>query len=205
MGWKSIRKREGKVEFKGNGEVDIMWFKRAEIGLLMLFLFAMTSRAQSTISGYVTGVVADPSKAAVTGAKVELENTDTSFRQTSVAGADGRFHFEYPPPGSYTLTITATEFTSWREPIVVTVGQSSTANAQLKIGSPGTTVEVSSQTAPIQAENGDVSTNYDETDIQFVPNPGQDITYINRYHSPPCAWQMLRLGHRGTRKASTMT
>jgi hypothetical protein len=173
-----MRQQERKFESKDKGEVHIMWFQRAVIGLLMVFLFAMSSRAQSTISGYVTGVVMDPSKAAVTGAKVDLENTETSFRQTSATGTDGRFHFEYIPPGSYTLTITANGFISWREPIVVTVGQSSTANAQLKIGSPETTVEVSSQTAPIQTENGDISTNYNETDIQFVPNPGQDITYI---------------------------
>lgn len=155
-----------------------MLSKKLIIGAIVLFVFAATSRGQSTISGYVTGLVTDPSKGAVVGAKVDLVNETTSFRQNSVTGSDGAFHFDYVPPGSYALEVTANGFTSWREPIVVTVGQSTKVNAELKVGSPGQSVTVLAETAPIQTENGDITTNYNEKDIQFVPNPGQDITYV---------------------------
>lgn len=145
---------------------------------IVVILSASQSQAQSTISGYVTGIVTDPSKGAVASAKVTIENNATSLRQNGTTGSDGTFHFEYVPPGNYTLTIVADGFNTWRESIVVTVGQSTTANASLVIGSSVSTVTVSAETAPIQTENGDITTNYDERQIQFVPNPGQDLTYI---------------------------
>jgi len=120
-----------------------------------------------------------PLQAAVNGdAKVTLENTATSFRQTAEASAEGVFHFDYVPPGDYAVTVTANGFSSWRQGIVVTVGQSTTVNAQLKVGSAETTVTVSSETAPIQTENGDITTSYNEAQIKFTPNPGGDLTYV---------------------------
>lgn len=157
---------------------QIMRLQKSFIAMAVLLLLATSVSGQSTISGYVTGVVTDPSRGVVAAAKVSLENPSTSFRQEGLTNAEGVFHFDYIPPGSYTLTITANGFDSWRESIVVTVGQSTTANAQLKVGSPGTVVNVLAEVAPIQTENGDITTNYNETDIQLVPNPGQDITYV---------------------------
>lgn len=155
-----------------------MGFHKVIVLIVVLFLSISSLRAQSTISGYVTGTVTDPSKSAVANAKVTIENTATSLKQGATTDSDGTFHFEYVPPGDYALTITADGFNTWRESIVVTVGQSTTANAALKVGSSASTVTVSSETAPIQTENGDVTTNYDERQIQFVPNPGQDLTYV---------------------------
>jgi hypothetical protein len=53
------------------------WFRNVVIGVLVLFFASANARAQSTISGYITGVVTDPSKGAVVGAKVELASTET--------------------------------------------------------------------------------------------------------------------------------
>jgi hypothetical protein len=147
--------------------------------LVLVILFLIPSlHAQSTISGYVTGVVTDPSKALVGGATVTLKNPDTSFVQTATTDSKGVYHFEYVPPGNYQLSISATGFSIAKQSLAVTVGQSTTANVQLAVGSSASTVVVHSDAAPIQTENGDITTNYNETQIQVVPNPGADITYI---------------------------
>ncbi len=155
---------------------------RGILGVFLLGLFAiglpMQLRAQSTISGYVTGTVTDASKGAVSNAKVTLENQATSFHQTAVSESDGVFHFEYVPPGDYVVSVTADGFTSFRENITVTVGQSTTVAAQLRVGSAETSVTVSSEVAPVQTENGDITTSYNEAQIKFVPNPGGDLTYV---------------------------
>ncbi|MGB9510094.1 MAG: carboxypeptidase-like regulatory domain-containing protein, partial [Candidatus Acidiferrum sp.] len=129
--------------WKGKGEIDTMRFYRFIALTIVVFLSAGHSQAQSTISGYVTGIVTDPSKGAVANAKVLIENAATSLRQSGTTGSDGSFHFEYVPPGNYTLTITANGFNTWSESIVVTVGQSTTANASLTIGSSVSSVTVS--------------------------------------------------------------
>jgi hypothetical protein len=168
----------GRVSFEEKENWKIMKFTRIMAFLGAAVFLTPGSRAQSTISGYVTGTVTDPSRSAVSDAKVTLENTATSFRQTAEASAEGVFHFDYVPPGDYAVTVTANGFSSWRRGIVVTVGQSTTVNAQLKVGSAETTVTVSSETAPIQTENGDITTSYNEAQIKFTPNPGGDLTYV---------------------------
>ena len=71
---------------------------RGILGVFLLGLLAFAIglptqvRAQSTISGYVTGTVTDASKGAVSNAKVVLENEATSFRQTGASSSDGVFH-----------------------------------------------------------------------------------------------------------------
>jgi hypothetical protein len=149
----------------------------------VVFVFAFLAvaailRAQSTVSGYVTGIVSDPSNAVVSNASITLKNPDTSFTETAKTGSDGVFHFEYVPPGNYKLSVTVTGFSTAEQTIAVTVGQSTTANVQLTVGSSASTVVIEGESNPIQTENGDITTNYNETQIQIVPNPGADITYI---------------------------
>jgi hypothetical protein len=146
--------------------------------ILLIFLAGtLTVFAQSTISGYVTGVVIDPSKAVVANATVTLQNPATSLSLSTSTNAEGAYHFDYVPPGNYELSVTVGGFNPWKESINVTVGQSTTANVQLGLGA-NTTVEVNAQASPLQTENGDISTNYNERQIQLVPNPGQDLTYV---------------------------
>jgi hypothetical protein len=155
-----------------------MRYQRAIIIVFAVLAVAASLRAQSTISGYVTGVVSDPSNAVVSNASVTLKNPDTSFAQTASTGSDGVFHFGYVPPGKYKLSVTATGFSTAERAIEVTVGQSTKADVQLTVGSSASTVVIEGESNPIQTENGDITTNYNETQIQFVPNPGADITYI---------------------------
>ncbi len=143
----------------------------------LLLAAATNSLAQSTISGYVTGTVVDPSKAVVRNAVVTLQNPATSLNLNATTNEDGVFHFDYVPPGPYTLTVAATGFTSPRESVIVTVGQSTTANVQLTLGAT-TSVDVTLEASSLQTENADISTNYEEKQIDLVPNPGQDLTYI---------------------------
>jgi Carboxypeptidase regulatory-like domain len=135
-------------------------------------------RAQSTTSGYVTGSVTDSSKAVIKGAAVTLENTGTSLNLKATSSDEGTYHFDFVPPGNYKLQVEANGFSPSEQSLTVTVGQSVTVNASLSIASSATTVEVAASEALIETEDGNVSTNFNEKQIQFVPNPGQDLTYV---------------------------
>jgi hypothetical protein len=148
--------------------------------ILATFMLACvpTMRAQSTTSGYVTGSVTDASKAVIKGAAVTLENTGTSLDLKATSGDEGAYHFDFVPPGNYKLRVEANGFNPSEQSLTVTVGQSVTVNASLSIASSATTVEVAASEALIETEDGNVSTNFNEKQIQFVPNPGQDLTYV---------------------------
>jgi hypothetical protein len=134
--------------------------------------------AQSTISGSVIGTVTDPSSAVVKAATVTLENTATKLRLSTTTNSEGGYRFDFVPPGAYVLSAALNGFSTWQETITVTVGQSTTVNPQLKVGSSESRVEVQADVAQIETESGNIATNYDETQIRLVPNPGQDLTYI---------------------------
>jgi hypothetical protein len=157
---------------EGERMKHIIW-----IALAVLLAATAYSPAQSTISGYVTGTVVDPSKAVIGGAAVILQNPATSLNLKAATNEEGVFHFDYVPPGAYTLSVSVSGFSSTKESLIVTVGQSTTANVQLTVGTT-TTVEVTSEASSLQTENADISTNYEEKQIEVVPNPGGDLTYI---------------------------
>jgi hypothetical protein len=61
---------------------------------------------------------------------------------------------------------------------VVTIGQAATVNLALALGETTSTIEVTSDAPLLQTENADLSTNFSETQISQVPNPGNDLSYI---------------------------
>jgi Carboxypeptidase regulatory-like domain len=148
------------------------------LATLLVSLSVMNLLAQSTISGSVIGTVTDPSGAVVKAATVTLENTATKLSLSTTTNSEGGYRFDFVPPGTYVLSAALNGFSTWQETIAVTVGQSTTINPQLKVGSSESRVEVQADVAQIETESGNIATNYDETQIRLVPNPGQDLTYI---------------------------
>ncbi len=156
-----------------------MTSRRLQLPLAALALtIASLAHAQSTTSGYVSGVVTDPSKAAIASATITLRNLATSVVLTANSGADGSYRLDFVPPGTYSLRVQANGFTAEEQTLTVTVGQSATIDAQLALGGSAITVTVSSESAQLETENGNVSTSFNERQIEMVPNPGQDLTYI---------------------------
>jgi len=85
---------------------------RSVAGILFcLVVFAAASLfGQSGSSGLVTGVVTDPSGAAIVGATVTLQQQGTGATQTAHTDADGRYVFPSVNPANYTLTFAAQGF-----------------------------------------------------------------------------------------------
>src|SRR5215510_3645220 len=77
--------------------------------LLALSVFPGFARAQ-VLYGSLTGNVTDPSKAAVPGAQIEALNIGTGVSRTTTTDEGGVYRFEELQPGTYKVTITATNF-----------------------------------------------------------------------------------------------
>lgn len=135
------------------------------------------SLAQSLTSGDVGGTVADPSGAAIPNATVTLKGNDTGATQTTTTNSTGAYRFHLLNPGSYTVSATAQGFQGGAQNVTVSVGQASTVNLAMQIGSATTTVEVSGQASAVQVDNGNVSANISPEIVSNIPNPGNDLTY----------------------------
>jgi len=142
----------------------------------LLAVVAPHLAAQSILTGDIVGTVTDPSGAVVSGATVTLSSVDTGSMQTAKTGSTGAFRFPLVKPGQYKLSVTATGFRTTTQTISASVSAVTTANLQLQLGQGTETVEVSGAAPLIETENANISTTYGVTQVENLPNGGNDIT-----------------------------
>jgi hypothetical protein len=135
--------------------------------------------AQSITSGDIAGVVTDTSGAAVPGAKIVLNNIDTGTTQTLTSNGTGAYRASLLKPGSYKMTVTESGFETYTTVVTVATGQISTVDAKMSVGSGSETVDVSSSDVPLMhTEDAQISTAFTQQQVQNLPNPGDDLTYV---------------------------
>jgi hypothetical protein len=123
---------------------------------LASLVFAVFALAQ-TDRGTITGVVLDPSGAAVAQAAVTATNTQTNVATETVTTDTGAYRVVGLPAGEYTLVVRAPGFqTQRRASIPIQVSQTTTVDFQLNIGDVTETVEVQASAPLIQTESSDV-------------------------------------------------
>src|SRR5579863_5926603 len=147
--------------------------------VVISLFFANITWGQSITAGDVTGIVTDPSGAAVPNAAVTLTSVDTNTSRKSTTNAEGNYQFAFVAPGDYKITVSANGFqTQARSGLAVSAGQPATLNVQLAIASASQTVDVVEAAAAIETENADVGTTFNREMIRDLPNPGGDLTYV---------------------------
>jgi hypothetical protein len=144
----------------------------------VVLLSIQYSRAQTTASGGLTGVVSDPSHAVVPNAVVELRDETKGTIQTAKTEGDGVYRFFFLAPGKYTLRVSHAGFREESHDVNVLLGPAETFHITLEIAGGSATIKVTADMPLLQAENGDVSATMNRTQISQVPNPGNDLTYI---------------------------
>jgi Carboxypeptidase regulatory-like domain/TonB dependent receptor len=147
------------------------------LGLLLLMLISGLSIAQTTTSGGLTGVVADPSGAVIPNADVEIKNISKGTTQSAITDREGGYRFFFLAPARYTLTVARAGFETEKRAVDVLLGPPVTVNIALRVAQATTTVSVTEEAPLIHAENGDVSTTFNASQISEVPNPGNDLVY----------------------------
>src|SRR5271156_6651030 len=138
--------------------------------------------AQSGTSSALSGVVTDPSGAAVPNATVAVTDVNTKATRTGETDADGHFLFSQINPGTYQVTIEASGFTvSKSEPTAVVVSRTVTLNFSLRVQSNNQSVEVTAQQGLLSLDNPNTATTIEAKTIKSLPNPGQDLTYLAQF------------------------
>src|SRR5438045_1261168 len=82
---------------------------------LLLLATAVKIHAQSVSIASVTGRVADPSGAVISGAQVKITALSTNTVYSAVTGADGLYNFPSLSIGAYTLEVTAPGFQTYSQ------------------------------------------------------------------------------------------
>jgi Ca-activated chloride channel homolog len=123
---------------------------RKLLPILLLLLLEVVAGAQNTS---IHGIVTDTTRALIPGVTIQLENLDTGEKRTTVSDAAGAFSLVGLSPGKVRVTATLPGFVTWKQEFVLGL-QGAQLSVTLKIGSAGTTVEVTASSGSTGSTGG---------------------------------------------------
>jgi hypothetical protein len=145
--------------------------------LLVLCLGAASARAQSADTAGLEVDVHDPSGALVPDASLLLINHDTHVTREGKSDKLGRFRFTDVPIGDYTLTVKKDGFNELVESgISLSVAQSATLSANLKVLNSNQQVDVSSSVPQIDTNRTTTGQTISTMEIENLPSNGRNFT-----------------------------
>jgi Carboxypeptidase regulatory-like domain/TonB-dependent Receptor Plug Domain/TonB dependent receptor len=137
--------------------------------VLFAAIFSASSFAQSS-RGTVSGLVTDPSGAAVAAATVQIVSVETSVARDTTTNGNGLYRFDAVDPGNYTVSVKVPGFRSAQiSAFSVAAAQVVAVDVKLEIGETTSTVEVTSAAAALQTESAVRGGSIETKDITELP------------------------------------
>ena len=147
--------------------------------LACLFAFFPTPSAAQINSATLQGSVTDASGATVAGAEVSAQLKVTGTVRTTVSNGAGDYFFTALEPGVYTVTVTKTGFTTFKQSdFSLEVGQAATLNPVLAVGNVSQVVEVTTQVDQIQTADSTLGGVTTTREVQDLPLNGRMFTQL---------------------------
>ena len=142
------------------------------IGAMSLALVLTAQTETATISGLVT----DPSGAAVAKAEIVLQSIDRGNKMETTTNASGLYALSGVLPGQYSLTVRNTGFKQVDLlGIIVNVQDHIQQNFSLQVGSVSESVTVEGHGETVHAQSAAVSTVVDQQFVQNIPLNGRSV------------------------------
>jgi hypothetical protein len=102
-------------------------------------------------TGALTGIVTDPSGAAVANATITARDPQTNFSQSVTSGSDGQYRLSVPA-GTYQVSVNAPGFQVYSARTYVGVGRATDLNAMVQVGSVSERIEVAAAADKLSPE-----------------------------------------------------
>lgn len=150
-------------------------FLRRTIFVLLLVMASSHAWGQSSM----TGLISDPSGAAVANAQVQARNLNTNINRVAQTNAKGYYTISALTPGSYSVQVDARGFSEMtRTGVALGENQDLRLDLAVAIGSQQASVQVNTLAPALQQETTAVSTSLDQEAIQNLPMNGRNITEL---------------------------
>ncbi len=142
---------------------------------IALILTAHPVVAQTGTEGSILGNVKDASGAALPAAVITITNTGTGISQSAAAGRDGYFQVLALPPGTYSVSIAAAGFSSWRmKGMELVAGEQKRIQPALTPGDVKQEVTVTGAGEVVQTERASIEMSIQQQQIRDLPLNGRD-------------------------------
>jgi hypothetical protein len=145
---------------------SVFWLK----GVCLFSLLALSAAWGQLNRGTITGIVTDPSGAAVAEAKITAVHLETNISSSTSSTMNGNYTLSSLPIGVYRLEVEAAGFKrALRDNVSLSAGVTVGIDVTLEIGSLAESVEVQAASAPIETESTRVGTNITSKLVQDLP------------------------------------
>jgi hypothetical protein len=150
------------------------------IACLAFLLSPFLVCGQTLTTGDIAGSVVDSQKAVIGDAQITAVNRDTGAVSTTRSTGDGAWHLSFLLPGRYAVSASHPGFETESANVVVDVAKVAEANFTMQVGSVRQTVHVEAAPPLLDTQNGDLSTTFEKDQLEDIPNPGNDVTFIGQ-------------------------
>ncbi len=143
----------------------------AAVMLAAAVLAVPAARAQ-VLYGSIVGNVTDSSGAAVPGATVTIQQSETRLKRELVTDASGAYHFTAVPTGTYSVKVTMDGFRTYdRAAVPVSLNSIARVDAKLEVGALNETVSVSAESPTLQTDRAEVRSELKARELTDLPVP----------------------------------
>jgi hypothetical protein len=135
--------------------------------------------AQVVPTASLTGVVTDDTGALVPSASIEITNTATHIAQRHISDAGGRFLFNFLPPGTYHLAVSASGFGPYHQTgITLDVNAPATVQVHLAVQSVSQETTVNANAQMVDTESGTLHQIVNEKYAENLPLNGRNAASL---------------------------
>ncbi len=148
---------------------------KIHVPILMCLLALVPGALAQMTTSTLTGTVADPSGAAIPGARISVQNLGTNNVRTVEANSSGAYTAGDLLPGTYAVTAEKSGFRkSIQTGIVLTVGQVATLSISLQLGDVKESVTIIANAELINTTTAEISQVINQDSIADLPLNGRD-------------------------------
>ena len=146
---------------------------RAVFAVLFLVACALVARPlhAQVLYGSIVGSVSDASGAAMPGATVTIEQTETKLTRELVTDAAGVYNFTAVPSGTYTVAVKMNGFRTFSRTVPVTLNSVARVDVKLEIGQLTESVQVSAESPVLQTDKAEVRAELKAQELENLPVP----------------------------------
>ena len=150
--------------------------KKLQFCLVFLSLLLAFSAVAQVQNGQFTGVVTDPSGAAIPNAKVTVINPSTNLSVSAVTNQSGVFTVKELPPANYKISVEAPGFKSAsNNNVTLNAGTIAHVDFKMQLGEAKEVVEVTGEAAAVNVEDSKLASTVTSTQIANLPLNGRNV------------------------------
>ena len=170
-----------------------------------LFLAALTTAAAhaQVVGGTITGIITDPTGAALPNAAVRIHNDDTGTERRLTTDSTGRYAAPSVSVGSYTVEVLTDGFAPQRRTgIRLAVGQSTELDLQLAVAASTEQVTVVDTPPSVNLSTQEISGLVNERQVKELPLNGRSYDQLITLNPATVNYTAQRSGSVGTSNSS---